>query len=96
MIESGKATTSSIAEQFDLSYAAVYKWVKKYGKLQKPDKIVIETDSDYLKLIEVKKEKENLERIVGKQQIRLEYYEELLSQIKEVYGSEIEKQFLKK
>lgn len=58
--------------------------------------MVIETDSDYLKLVEVKKEKENLERLVGKQQIKLDYYEELLEQIKEVYGHDIEKQFLKK
>jgi len=96
MIESGRATTSAISQQFDVSYSAVYNWVKKYGKLQKPDRLVIETDSDYLKLVEVKKEKENLERLVGKQQIKLDYYEGLLEQIKEVYGHDIEKQFLKK
>ncbi|MCB9328280.1 MAG: transposase [Lewinellaceae bacterium] len=55
MIESGRATTSAISQQFDVSYSAVYNWVKKYGKLQKPDRLVIETDSDYLKLVEVKK-----------------------------------------
>ncbi|MBK8887224.1 MAG: hypothetical protein IPN46_12030 [Saprospiraceae bacterium] len=60
LIESGKLTTGSVAAQFDVSYTAVYQWVKKYGKLTPPDKIVIESDSDYLKVVELQKEKSNL------------------------------------
>jgi transposase len=96
MIESGKITTSSVAVQFDVSYTAVYNWVKKYGKLKKPDKLVIETDSDYKKLLEVQKERDYLERYVGKQQIKLDYYEVLVRTIKEHYGEDVEKKFLKK
>ncbi|MBK6666115.1 MAG: transposase [Saprospiraceae bacterium] len=55
LIESGKLTTGSVAAQFDVSYTAVYQWVKKYGKLTPPDKIVIESDSDYLKVVELQK-----------------------------------------
>lgn len=96
LIESGKATTSSISRLFNVSYTAVDNWVKKYGKVSKPDKIVIETDSDYRKLIEVQKEKEHLERLLGKQQIKIDYYEVLLDSIKEQYGEDLEKRFLKK
>lgn len=96
LIESGKLTTGSVATQFDLSYAAVYQWVKKYGKAIPPDKIVIESDSDYLKVLELQKDKSNLERIVGKQQIRIDYYETLIEMIKEHYKEDVEKKFLKK
>jgi transposase len=96
MIESGKVTTSSIATQFDVSYPAVYNWVKKYGKLSRPDKLVIETDSDYKKLLEVQKERDNLERYVGKQQIKLDYYQALIEAIKEHYKEDVERKFLKK
>lgn len=96
LIESGKMTTGSVATQFDLSYTAVAKWVKKYGKATPPDKIVIETDSDYLKVLELQKEKANLERILGKQQIRIDYYETLIALAKEHYQEDIEKKFLKK
>ncbi|MBK8054988.1 MAG: transposase [Saprospiraceae bacterium] len=96
LIESGKMTTGSVAAQFDVSYAAVYQWVKKYGKVSPPDKIVIETDSDYLKVLELQKEKSNLERILGKQQIRIDYYETLIEMAKEHYKEDIEKKFLKK
>jgi transposase len=96
LIESGKMTTGSVSNQFDVSYTAVYQWVKKYGKVSPPDKIVIETDSDYLKVLELQKEKSNLERIVGKQQIRIDYFETLIEMVKEHYKEDIEKKFLKK
>lgn len=96
LIEAGQATTTSIAEQFDLSYVAVMKWVHKFGKVSRPDRIVIETDSDYKKLIEVLKENKNLERLVGKQQIKIDYYEELIKEIKNEYGEDIVSKFLKK
>lgn len=96
LIESGKITAASVAKQFDISCPAVYKWVKKYGKVVKPDKLVIETDSDYKKLIELEKEKVHLEGLVGRQQIKIDYYEVLLQAIKEQYGEDIERQFLKK
>ncbi|MBK7698979.1 MAG: hypothetical protein IPO26_02890 [Saprospiraceae bacterium] len=57
---------------------------------------MIESDSDYLKVVELQKEKSNLERIVGKQQIRIDYYETLIEMIKEHYQDDIEKKFLKK
>lgn len=96
LIESGKLTTGSVATQFDVSYTAVYQWVKKYGKATPPDKIVIESDSDYLKVLELQKDKFNLERIVGKQQIKIDYYETLIEMIKEHYKEDMEKKFLKK
>jgi transposase-like protein len=56
LIERGKLTTGSVAAQFDVSYTAVYQWVKKYGKRSLPDKIVIESDIGYLKVVELQKE----------------------------------------
>jgi transposase len=96
LIESGKMSTGAVATQFDVSYTAVYQWVKKYGKVSSPDKIVIETDSDYLKVLELQKEKSNLERILGKQQIRIDYYETLIEMVKEHYKEDVENKFLKK
>ena len=95
-IEEGKMTRSQVSKEFDVSYVAVGKWVKKYGKLPQKTRLVIETDSDYLKLVEVTKQKENLERIIGKQQIRLDFYEELLKVVKEHYGEDPIDKSLKK
>lgn len=96
LIESGKLSTGAVVKQFDVSYTSVYKWIKKYGTVSPPDKIVIETDSDYLKVLELQKEKANLERILGKQQIRIDYYETLIEMLNEHYKEDIEKKFKKK
>jgi transposase len=96
LIDSGKMTVSQVAKLFDVSYPAVYNWQKKYGSVSKPDKLVLETDSDYKKLLEVEKQKENLERVVGRQQIKIDYYEGLLMKLKEQFGDDIEKKILKK
>jgi transposase-like protein len=96
LIESGKTTKSQVSREFDVSYTSVAKWVNKYGKIISPDRIVIETDSDYLKLVKVQKDKEDLERLVGRQQIKIDYYETLIQIANEHHSLDIEKEFKKK
>lgn len=42
------------------------------------------------------KEKEDLERLIGKQQIKLNYYDVLIQMLNEHYCEDVEKRFLKK
>jgi transposase len=95
-ILSGKTSIGHQAKLLNLSYTSVYKWVQKYGNIQKGEKIVIETDSDYLKLIELNKQVEEMERLIGKQQIQLSYFAEVIKEVKLHYGEDPTEKFLKK
>ncbi len=96
LVQTGKVSISQISRTYGVSRGAIYKWMVKYTTLPKYEKVVVETDSDFIKLLETTKKKENLERLVGKQQVRLDYYEELLILVNEHLGEDVEKKFLKK
>jgi transposase-like protein len=92
----GKTTISHLSALLGLSYTSVYKWVKKYGNLRSPEKIVIETDSDYLKLIESNKKNVEMERLIGQQQLQLSFLKEVLKEVELHYGEDPIEKFLKK
>lgn len=93
LIDSGKSTVSEIATLYDLDYVTVYNWRKKYGILESGDRIVLEKDSDYQKVKDLTSKIIELERFIGRQQIQLDYYKTLISQVKEKYGDNLEKDF---
>ncbi len=96
-IEKGEITALQLSKMLGLqSSSTIYEWIKKYSKRSLNEKVVIETESDYLRFVELEKQTAQMEQMIGQQQIKLQFYEELIAQIRAHYGEDPVELFLKK
>lgn len=93
LIEQGKMTALELSRIYEVSQTSVYKWLSKYGKQPKTERVVIEKISESSKTIELMKKIAELERIIGKQQMQLIYKESVIECASEVLGEDIEKKY---
>ncbi len=93
MIEEGKITVIQLSRLYNVSRRSVYTWIKKYGKLPATERVVVEKKSESMKNIELLKKIEELERIIGKQQVKLIYKEKVIELGSELLGKDIEKKY---
>jgi len=93
LYETGRMTISQLSKLYEVSETALYKWVDKYRTTPASQRVVIETDSDYLQLLELQKRVDTMERLIGTQQIKLDYQRALIDSASEHYEEDIEKKF---
>ena len=72
LYETGRMTIRQLSTLYEVSETALYKWVDKYRTTPASQRVVIETDSDYLQLLELQKRVDVMERLIGSQQIKLD------------------------
>lgn len=93
-IEKGIVTVHEVSLAYQVSSTAVYKWIRKYSLgSQEPIRLVVEAKSDTQKILLLKQEVKELEQLVGKKQIQLDFYEKMLELAKEEYGIDFKKKF---
>lgn len=91
-IETGLTKVSEICKEYEVSGTAVRKWINKFGIMsKKPERIIVETESDTKQLIELKKKVAELERSIGQKQIQLEFKDKMIEIAEEMYGVDIKK-----
>lgn len=96
-IESGQVKISEVCRVYQTSRASVYKWIKKFGTMKsKNERLVVETDSDSKKLIEMQKRISELERMVGQKQIQIDFLNKVIDVAEETYNVEIKKNLCQK
>jgi len=97
-MEQGQIRPCEIRKEYNVSYTSILRWRNKYGmsKEKKPQRIIIETQSDTKQLIELKKRLAELERIVGQKQIQLDFKEKMIELAEEHYKIDIKKKFIDK
>jgi transposase-like protein len=93
LLETGKIRVHELVKMYDVSTTSVYNWKKLYGRFPSREQVVIETDSDYLKLLKLKKEMSNMENLLGRQQMQVDYYRTLVVEANKHYEEDIEKKF---
>ena len=75
-----------------MSYTNVYRWIKKYGSMsKKQERLIVETESDSVKLIELQKKVSELERVIGQKQIEIDFKDKMIDIAEEMYGVDIKK-----
>ena len=85
-------TIAELCREHQVSSAAVYKWVYAYSTMRKKGlKQVIEAKSDSRKLLALREEIKELERIIGEKQIKLDFQEKLISLAEREYKVDIKK-----
>jgi transposase len=91
-IERNLTTVTMVSREFDVSTAAVYKWLYKYSTLRaKQLRQIVEPMSDAHKIKELRKKIQELEQLVGQKQIQIEFKEKMIELAEEMYQVDIKK-----
>lgn len=93
MMESGGVRKIDLVKMYGVSYPTLYKWLKKYGTLPRRETVVLEKDSEYKKNKELRTQIGKMERVIGRQQMELDYYKEVVKQAAAHFQIDIEKKF---
>lgn len=93
-IESGVITVTQVKNQYQVTYATIYRWIHKFGSMaKKQERLIVETQSDTQELLALKKRVAELERIVGQKQILIDFKDKMIEIAEEQYGVDIKKKF---
>lgn len=93
-IERGISSISEICRVHQVSDTAVRKWLNKYSTMKKSkERLIVESQSGTKKIIELKKQIADLERLLGQKQIQIEFKDKMIELAEEVYKIDIKKNF---
>jgi len=93
-LERNLVTIPELCREYQLSRSSIYNWVYLYSKMRKKGvRQVIEAESDSRKLLQMKAEIKELQRIVGEKQILLDFKDKMIEIAEEEYGIDIKKKF---
>ena len=87
-------TIAALCREHQVSPAAVYKWIYAYSKMRKKGlRQVIEAKSDSQKILAMREQIKELERIIGEKQVKLDFQERLITLAEKEYDIDIKKKF---
>lgn len=93
-VETCELSVLQASKEYEVSQQCIYNWLYKYSRyLQKQAKMVVEEQSEEKRRIELKKEKEELERIIGQKQLKIDYLEKIIELAGKELGLDIKKNF---
>jgi transposase len=85
---------SELCREYQVSNTAVYKWIYKYSVMRKKGlKQVVEAKSDSKKIIALKEQVKELERIIGEKQVKLDFQEKMMELAEREFKIDIKKKF---
>jgi len=93
-IECKISTVSEISREYQVTRAAIYKWIGQYSStMKKKERLIVEAESDTRKLAAFQQRIAELERLLGQKQIQLEFMEKIIDIAEETYQVDIKKKF---
>jgi len=95
LLESGSVRLVDLVKMFGVSYPTLYKWKEKHGSIPPTDVVVLEKDSEYKKNKELRDRISKMESLLGRQQMELDYYKQVVKQASENMSIDIEKSTLR-
>jgi transposase len=91
LIDAGKVTVKQVSEIYDVSQTAVYNWIKQYSTIARDERVVVEKVSEAQQTQTLYKKVRDLEQALGRKQMELDYYREIVKLVSESEGVDIEK-----
>jgi len=92
IFESGKLSVIQIEKLYNINNKSIYDWIYKYSKFNEKGSRVVEMKASNInKLKELETRLQELERIVGQKQIKIEYLEKLIELADKELGTDIKK-----
>jgi transposase-like protein len=93
-LELGITTPSQLCKAYEVSGMSVYRWIAKFGSMkQKKERLIVESQSDAVQLLEMKKKIAELERVVGQKQLLIDFQQTMIDLAEEHYQVDIKKKF---
>lgn len=93
-LELGLTSPTELKKAYEVSYSTIYRVIYKFGGMKsKKEKLVIEVESDSVRLVELKKRIAELERAVGQKQIMIDFQQKMIELAEDEYGIDIKKKF---
>lgn len=90
--ESGEFTVLELSKLYSIREPVIYRWIYKFSKFNKKQVVVVESkNSSTKKLKDYEKRIQELERIVGQKQIKLDYLEKLIEIAGDDLGFDLKK-----
>lgn len=93
LFDKGEISVNELSKIYEVSHTAIYKWVKKYSRFPKGERVVVEKVSEGAKNIDLLKRIGQLEQVVGKKQLELDFYKTVIEIISEEEGEDIIKKY---
>lgn len=91
LIDHGKLRVKELSKIYEVSDRAVYNWLKKFSKYAAGERVVVEKISEAKKTIELYNQVRDLEQALGRKQLELDYYKEVVSIISDEEGEDVAK-----
>lgn len=93
LIEQGSISVRELSVIYEVTPAAIYKWLRKFSNIAKTERIVVEKISEEAKNKELLLRIAVLERAVGKKQLELDYYKSTIEELSEQEGTDVLKKY---
>lgn len=93
-IESKQITVSQLSRIYGVTRSAVYKWIRLYGSFQiKKERVVVEKESESYKTEQLLKKVAELEGMLGRKQVEVEYLKKVIEISSEMTGIDLKKKY---
>jgi transposase-like protein len=93
-IDRNLTTATEVAREYLVSYTSIYRWIYRYSKMRKrEEKQVVESKSDSKKILALREQVKELERIIGEKQVKLDFQEKMIDLAEQEYKVDIKKKF---
>lgn len=93
-IDHNLCSVADICNEYQVTKAAVYKWIYKYSPMRKKGiRQVVENESDTKKVQALRDKVKELERIIGQKQILIDFQAKVIEIAEEEYKVDIKKKF---
>jgi len=90
--ESGEFTVIELGKLYSISPQIIYRWIYKLSKLNKKKVVIVESkDSSTKKLKDYQQRIDELERIVGQKQLKIDYLQKLFELAESDLGFDLKK-----
>lgn len=93
-LELGLVSVLDLRRQYQVSDMSIRRWMAKFGSMKaKKERLIVESQSDTVQLLELKKKVAELERIVGQKQLLIDFQQKMIELAEEEYRVDIKKKF---
>lgn len=93
-LELGIVNIRDLRQQYQVSDMAVRRWIAKFSSMkEKKERLIVESQSDTVQLLELKKKVAELERVVGQKQLLIDFQQKMIELAEEEYRIDIKKKF---
>ena len=91
LIDQKKISVKELSKIYEVSDRSIYYWLKQFSKYSAGEQVVVEKISEANKNIELLKQVQELEQALGRKQLELDYYKEVVNIISKEEGEDVAK-----